>query len=482
MELFVGIPVNKSHETNDLDITNSKTLNNLVIKPIEHVSYYTDTIAEVGPTLLFYSNGNITRLYKDGESRYKMQLPYFSHENWHHHNDNLKYRYCKQLSTQEYVKLCAWDEISANLCAILTARYEYLYAQNQQAIIKNYEKTYMSFYFNAIKSGKIKPSTSGITEEECKLLVNGTTNMWLKNFWPTYSDKIIKKLNTHIDIFGVKEGEHQEYTSFRDQMLTLGGVNFGNYLQKDIIIKNKTVLSIEQLYKVNSFKKDWKDIAINITQFKEQLACFSPQQQKQFIKHIVLSTKLKHILHDIQGTKTAINEPLVQNIYTVIEKNLQEDQSFLTWLNSIQVSDQSLTYYDPKTYYKQCIKNLYTYNNTNLMNVIGEKHLIEPNSYQYPFMGYQRIYPEIYTSFKELVEPQNVNTSSKYKNNTEHHKSDIQYIDLPDFSQPILTASNNMQKSQIKQIIRDFEDFPQVLKECDTKAQIKFLKQQSLTR
>jgi len=477
LEILVVIPYDKKSYQELSAVPNLEKSDSFILQPVSHVSYRTDTISERTSTLLFYSNGNITRLYKDGDNRYQMQMPYFAHENWHHHNDDLKYRFCGKLSVQEYVKLCAWDEISANLCAILTARYEYLYSKDPQSVIQKYQNTYMKFYFDAIKTGQITPNSEKISDTERAFLINGTKNMWLQKFWSVYLNTFIKKLNIHVEHFGVVPDNNKEYLLLRNNMLHMGGINFASYLKHDITIKNQQILSLAKMYEVTSFKTDRKDISTNINTYINKIEMFPEEQQKNILLHVIISTKLKKALESFSSNTSFSNEILIKNLYNGIESDLRRDQSFIKWLNDIKPTN-TVIHYASETQYIEFIKDIYTYNGTDLTQFIDKNRFL--NTIQY----YKRFHIDTPTTNSIPLEClQTTNTTSpKPMYKEQNRKSSIQYIDLPNFSQPILTSSSNNHKKQIQKVICDFEDIPQVLKECDTQAQIKFLQKQSKIR
>ena len=61
-----------------------------VKNPVLEIKYHTDTLAQAGSTLMLYFNGQITRYYVENNNGFRMQMPYFAHEEWHRHNDEIK--------------------------------------------------------------------------------------------------------------------------------------------------------------------------------------------------------------------------------------------------------------------------------------------------------------------------------------------------------------------------------------------------------
>jgi len=184
-----------------------------VKKPVYEISYRNDTLERATSVLLYYSNNEITRNFVKNNNSYRMQMPYFAHEEWHHHNDSIQFRARYQLKPLEYYRLCMHDEISANLVAILTARYEYLAAENKKAIINRYKNTYMKFYFEAVEQGKIKPESkdSADIEKERSFLADGTLDMWVQKYKKAYAPRTYGSLRRFINRMGFPDKDNRNY-------------------------------------------------------------------------------------------------------------------------------------------------------------------------------------------------------------------------------------------------------------------------------
>lgn len=166
--------------------------------PVATIAYYTDTLYQTTSTLLMYHNGKIIRYYVENHSSFCLNLPYVVHEDWHRHNFKSGFRINSKLSPYEYYKLCIQDEMTANLAAILTARYEYLCTKDKKAVINKYENTYMSFYFKAIKEKKIILQASEMTVQERSFLANGVKKMWLETYYEHYAPKLYRMIPRYV--------------------------------------------------------------------------------------------------------------------------------------------------------------------------------------------------------------------------------------------------------------------------------------------
>jgi hypothetical protein len=227
-----------------------------VTSPVVKIAYRTDTLDNPTSVLLYYYNHSITRNFLENNESFRLQLPYFAHENHHHTNDNLKFKFM-QFSPEEALKLRMHDEISANLTAILTARYEYLAAENKSAVIKKYEKSYMKFYFEAIKNKKINPESNAEQDRnaEWKLLANGTRKMWMRKFSVPYAARLGKSVKNYIAVNGLSDVEtHRKYEYICRKMYNIGGVDFWSYMDEDISNKDNVIAIAEEMRKSSNLK------------------------------------------------------------------------------------------------------------------------------------------------------------------------------------------------------------------------------------
>ena len=172
--------------TNNSQKSNKKAPENKVIKvdnPVKSVKYATDTISKTSSNaLLYYVKGEIIRNYVDKDNKYKLDLPLFSHEDWHAYVDEINWRFGFKYTPLEYYKLCIHNEITANIAALLTARYQYIAAEDKEKFAKKYKGKFFGIYFDAIAKGEINPESNDANElkKECALIANGIQERWMQ--------------------------------------------------------------------------------------------------------------------------------------------------------------------------------------------------------------------------------------------------------------------------------------------------------------
>lgn len=417
-----------------------------VSSPIEVIEYKTDTIEKNTNILLMYLNGKIIRYYKENDNKYRMQLPYFAHENWHRHNDLLRFKKTDRLSPVEYMKLCVWDEISANLCAILTARYEYLCSCNKENILNRYIDTYMKFYFQAIKDGQIIPSIYGISEEECSILMNGVKDMWIQTYWPIYKERIARMVLRHIKQYKPNSACSSKYFALRTQMLTIGGIDFAKHMQSDIFVKHEKIDLIEQIISVPDLENDYESIADIICKYSSELSKMNLPDRTATLKHIVASCYVKSKL--TPGKSRNFN---LQSMYAYIVYKLSISNNLQQCITNIA------------NYYPMCDKT--TVNKKQITNALYKQNkiLIADTKGKHT------------TSNTSEQNATQVKANSTKNTDTDHY-SKSQNIKLPNFYQSILEKSDSAQIAEIHTIISEFEQIPDVLKNCNTQAQKEYIK------
>ncbi|MDO4162520.1 MAG: hypothetical protein Q4D80_05935 [Pseudomonadota bacterium] len=162
------------------------------------------------------------------------------HEQKHRDNYNQGlYEY--PVSTEMAYKLNMNDEVSANMASLIYLRQKYL----ETGDISVFDKADMEcfdFYKKAIEKGEIKPGSpyKEDFDKEMRLIANGTQKMWLEKFGESY----IEQNTINGIMFGDTDKEYsqyynQNYEHSRKIALTIGGVDFTKYLDKDVEIPEK---------------------------------------------------------------------------------------------------------------------------------------------------------------------------------------------------------------------------------------------------
>ncbi|MBR2136540.1 MAG: hypothetical protein IJ852_01090 [Alphaproteobacteria bacterium] len=469
-----------------------------VSSPTYAMPYRTDTLSTAGSTLLLYLSGEVKRYYVEKNNSFRMQLPYFVHEWWHHHNALLKYRIKYKLKPDEYYKLCCHDEITANLAAILTARYEYIEAQNKQSVIDKYKNTYMGFYFRAIDRGEVNPldNSDQARKKEWSLLGNGVQKMWMDLYYPAYAASLQRQLSRFIGRQGFSKSKNSNYVMLRRKMYTIGGVDFTQYITTDIDPKAQQLALFNEIGKIETFRNSGQAMLDMVNANYKYLSGVAFDDQKDALQNLLISSKLKLMLHGVSETDLKNNPNIVSSCYQKIFQDVKRDSVYQNFVHrycgEFSVNARKTDKENARVY-AQNVKQMYLHNGVDLsslienfsaeivpvqtkINVSEKAWLINSNQFLLPV--------EINMAMDQLASLKQNSTQvgavmiAQPVQNAER-VSDIQYIDIPNFYEPIITSSTPEQHAQILQLIRKFNEIPDVLKNCDTQAQIEYQQAQA---
>lgn len=159
------------------------------------------------------------------------------HEQKHRDNYNQgMYEYA--LSPEQAYKIEMHDEISANMAGLFEVREEYLQTGDMSVFDKKGRERY-GYYADAVKKGEINPFSNKKEDfdKEMALIANGTRDMWMRDFANIYVDYGVNDAK----YYGEKDGKHaayydQNYERARKIAYTIGGVDFTQYMDKDVEI------------------------------------------------------------------------------------------------------------------------------------------------------------------------------------------------------------------------------------------------------
>lgn len=178
------------------------------------------------------------------------------HENKHYTNmKNGLYQY--PVSPSNAYKLNMYDEISAHIASLLDLRQKYI--ETGDISVLSAEQGRFYYYKNAVASGEIKPGSNNPEDfdKEMKLIANGTQQMWEKHFANTngYTQQCSAVASNYYDT----EGKYYKYNEENYQRgkkiaMTVGGVDFSQYLEKDVEIPKKGYNMI--LHEVSSYNNN----------------------------------------------------------------------------------------------------------------------------------------------------------------------------------------------------------------------------------
>lgn len=465
--------------------------------PVKQIKYRTDTLSEKkGRALLFYSNGVIIRNYVDKDNLYKMNLSLFSHEDWHAHIDEIKWRSRYKYTPFEYCKLCMHNEITANIAALLTLRYQYIAAKDKKEFAKQNANGIFGFYFNEILKGKINPESMNKKnlEKEYSFIANGVQKAWMSRFCRWYMPSIYGMLQRYVNNNGLVEDSKKNYNYIRRYMYTIGGVDFSKYLKEDIVPEDTRVFLAEGLSKVKSMNEGGSDIMNHINDNYSLLENVGFEKQSEAFQHLLISSKLKYELRNRTADELQSNPQLIDMYYRQVINKLQNDKTFEEYVvnfPAINKKSNSLIVSNFNNY-RKTIADMYTFKEVDLSAAVKDfkidrvpiKTSVLENFYYADNMHYWSPISEIKSEVLNTYYADDAPAETKREdihNNRKKRISDWQFIASPDYSQPILTAASKEDNAAILKAIRDFEDMPQVLKECDTEAQKKYYVSQTRT-
>lgn len=485
----------------------SKEAQKAVKSPVLEIEYHTDTLEKAGSTLMMYLNGKIKRYYVENNNAFRMQMPYFAHEEWHHHNDETGYRHKYYYTPLEYYKLCMHDEISANMAALLTARYEYLAAPNKtekQKIINRYKNTYLKFYFEAVSNGSIKPGSikSSDIEKERRFIANGTRDMWMQKFSRHYSPTTYRMLQRYVGRLGLVADSKKSYKHILNQMYTIGGVNFAEYFDEDIYPRDNKVKLAEELRKIKCMRAGGLEFMDMVSGYYELMSQVSLDRTTDAFQNLLISSQLKYMLRNKTPEELEQNPQLVNLSFRKILNDVHHDKSFqdVVW-NYPLVAEDRFNLQAKEIDYNTVIQKMYTYKGIDLTAMIPDfKYMALPirskfdnfffgnfNAFYMSPMALEYLDKAVRTKSASApkfpftltpVRPDTAKANSAERSSTPKPRmSAPQYLRIPNLREPLLVAAQKEDYEQIFACIREFESYPQVLKECNTQAQEKFLRQ-----
>lgn len=461
--------------------------------PVLNIQYQNDTLETSGTALYLYYAGKITRYYVENDNRYKLQLPYLAHEEWHHHNHDAGFRYKYYYTPTDYYKLCMHNEISANMAAILTARYEYLAAPTKakkREIVNRYKNTYMKFYFEKVARGQIKPESKNPQdiEKERKLIANGTLNMWLDKFAAHYRPSFLTMLQTYVGNVGLVSNSKKNYKHILNHMYTIGGVNFAEYFRKDIELKEDKVLLAEQLPKIRFMKAGGVEIMNIVNQNYRLMEQVGMDKQTEIFQNLLISSQLKYMLRSKTPEELISNPQLVNLCYRKIMNKVYTDNSFSEVAKNfplLSINRPQLRVKDAN--FESTTKQMFQYQGLDLTAMITDfspnnvpvKTATDPYFENGITEGFTYLFPQMSAKMEKSLQkkqtPKPIPTAPKPK--TKPRVSEIMYVNLPNLREPILLHATPEDEAQIFAAMRDFESLPPVFKNCDTKAQEQYLKE-----
>ena len=217
------------------------------------IDFQVDTLSEKTSTGGYFtpSDNTITINYVEGDKAFNEwsgSKALLIHEQKHRDNqkEGLK---AYAISDEQAYKIGMHNEISANMASLIYLRNQYLKTGDMKVFDE--EEGRFSFYADAIKSGEINPFSQSDEDfdKDMALIANGTRDMWVREFASKYAESHLN----NAEYFGEKDGKHakfydQNYENAKKVAYTIGGVDFTQYMDKDVEIPYESKLEFYKKY------------------------------------------------------------------------------------------------------------------------------------------------------------------------------------------------------------------------------------------
>ena len=292
--------------------------------PMRNIDFQVDTIPEHTDAAAYMTpeNNTITSNYVKGASEDYNQFNQSDytilHEQKHRDNNNQgMYEY--PVSTEQAYKLNMYDEISAMTTELIALRDEYIRTGDISVFDKDGGRFH--FYKEAIEKGEINPrsNTKEDFDKDMHLIANGTKDMWMQTCAPTemYIDECASNAVAYGDMTG-KYAQYydQNYERGKKIALTIGGVDFTQYLDNDVEIPEagrkrlREYLIGDEDYKPaeDAKKLSNQDLAkkYNIPAYDGSM---SLQQYQDYLQHYFMSESFDKGNINIVAMKQVVNNP-----------------------------------------------------------------------------------------------------------------------------------------------------------------------------
>lgn len=292
--------------------------------PMRNIDFQVDTIPEQTDAAAYMTpeNNTITSNYVKGANEDYNQFNQSDitllHEQKHRDNNNQgMYEY--PVSPEQAYKLIMYDEISAMTTELIALRDEYIRTGDISVFDKDDSRFH--FYKEAIEKGEINPrsNTKEDFDKDMHLIANGTKNMWMQELAPT--EMYIDECASNAYKYGDKTGKYaqyydQNYERGKKIALTIGGVDFTQYLDNDVeipragrkqfrecLIANENYKPAEDVKKLSN-----QDLAkkYNIPAYDGSM---SLQQYQDYLQHYFMSESFDKGNINVVAMKQVVNNP-----------------------------------------------------------------------------------------------------------------------------------------------------------------------------
>lgn len=239
-----------------------------IMGPMRTIDCNTDTTnVKVGNAFFTSLTNTITKRYSmTGDNSLGQAISTLAHEQKHRDN-HIAGMANMPMSLEQYYKVCCHDEISANICELLHLRQEYIDAKTEEERAQimednNPKNQDFSYYWKAVKEGKINPLTSDPLEfdKEMKFIATETQRMWMKTYAPIYDEAHTSMTKVFFASHNYSElaPSWENYEKALQIAYNIGGIDFSKYM-KDITVYNDNILYADTLIMKNNKRKDARE-------------------------------------------------------------------------------------------------------------------------------------------------------------------------------------------------------------------------------
>lgn len=320
------------------------------------IDFQVDTVSvdAAAGTAAYYRSGNntITSNYEieddDSGHKYNQSNETLTHEQKHRDN-YLQGFYAYAVSPEQAYKRNMHDEISATMAELISLRNEYI----KTGDINVFDRIpKLSFYKEAIEKGEINPKSQYKEDfdKDMRLIVNGTQKMWTEKYGRDfYIDSSLWEYRNR----GDHEGKYaaywdQNYQNSLKIAYNIGGVDFTEYMDKDVEIPQEAYDKIAQEVLKNPSKQKYYHLTDEQVFKNSGLPPYdgsiSLHQYKQLLQHQLAINKFgnNHREESIYNSET--------DDYTVKKYTLQEYLGTLSFDKCKQEYEQLIS---PKNKYAE---------------------------------------------------------------------------------------------------------------------------------
>ena len=333
-------------------------------------------------------------------------MNYIVHEQKHRDDNKLNLSAASMNLEQNY-KLDAHKEIGANLCDLLNQRQSYIDNKDKEAFLKKEKSIFFSFYFDAIKDGKIDPLSEDPKDfkNEISFIANGMKDMWMESFANSYDGTFTANSKDFLGKRDFKELQTNDdtYQNGVNTIYTIGGINFFDYLEKDIECYNPTILQADKMISEKSEDRDnilnfitKKNISLEYPEVMmsdyDPPKNLSAEQKFRLIQHkslvddvikndsqlskkiseeVYKDSKAKKSTFSTDFTFTLDDQPInpIDASFNQASKNMKESPFFKSKLLQYEetlINKSLSTRKDNKKVYEKELQGIYTINNTDI--------------------------------------------------------------------------------------------------------------------